>query len=1062
LQLIFLVEEKMYQKVESWVDLPQMDHKILTFWEKNNSFEKMRNLIKGKPPWSFLDGPITANNPMGVHHAWGRSLKDAFQRYWAMNRRDLRYQNGFDCQGLWVEVEVEKELGFKTKKDIEGYGIDKFVEQCKARVQKYSKIQTEQSIRLGYWMDWNNSYYTMSEENNYTIWTFLKKCHERGFIYKGKDVMPWCHRCGTGISQHEMHEGYREVIHDSVIVRFPIRGKRNEALLVWTTTPWTLTANVAAAVHPELDYVKAKQGEWIYYLAKTLAEDILTKKGPFEILDRLKGRDLLQWTYDGPFDELPVQQVNRLHHPVIPWNEVSGTEGTGIVHIAPGCGKEDFQLGLAFDLAVIAPIDEAGLFLEGCRPFTGKQASTVSGDIFTDLKTKGILYLVEPYTHTYPHCWRCKEPLLFRQVEEWFITTDEWRQDIMAKAKQARWIPPFGLDLELDWLTNMQDWMISKKRYWGLALPIWECEKCGGFQVIGSREELKDKAVSGWNTFEGHTPHRPWIDSVKVKCDRCGRTVSRIPDVGNPWLDAGIVTYSTLRYNTDRTYWEKWIPADLVLECFPGQFRNWFYSLLAMSTMMENISPFKTLVGHAAVNDEKGQEMHKSLGNAIPFEEAAETMGCDMMRWMFYRQDLSRNLNFGYTAAKEIRGKFFNTFWNTYGFFVNYARLALWIPPKEPTSVENRTDFDRWIFSHLHQLILRCRQAYEEFDLKHVVIAAEDFLEALSNGYVRYNRNRFWKINNEADWTAAFETLYECLLTFDRLLAPLIPFLTEEIYQNLVRSHDLTAPESVHHSEFPKVDPSLIDKRLQREMDAVLCIIGLGLSARERAKIRVRQPLSCLTVSVSNSEEKKAIERFTETLKEVLNVKDLFILDPGTPRPETPVTFRAKPLFKAIAKKTGGKTQSLKKYFRENPDELVQKVLDGEAFQITLEGKPIILHPEDFLLEEQPADFPAFAEQKGSWVSYNTAIDEDLRKEGVMRDLLRHLQLLRKQQGLEIEDRIRLTWQSEEAVIRDIFNRWKDFLKEELLCVELKEGEKDIGKEIFLGDVQLRVTLTKA
>ena len=726
-------------------------------------------------------------------------------------------------------------------------------------------------------------------------------------------------------------------------------------------------------------------------------------------------------TYDGPFDELPIQQNTRLHHPVILWNEVSGAEGTGIVHIAPGCGKEDFQLGLEFNLDIIAPIDEEGLFLEGCHDFTRKQASNNSKDIFTDLETKEILFQVEPYSHTYPHCWRCKEPLLFRQVEEWFIATDEWRQDIVANARQAQWIPPFGLDLELDWLNNMQDWMISKKRYWGLALPIWECEDCSSFQVIGSRDELRAKAVSGWDTFKGHTPHRPWIDAVKISCDRCGHTASRIPDVGNPWLDAGIVTYSTVRYNTDRIYWEKWIPADLVLECFPGQFRNWFYSLLAMSTIMENVPPFKTLVGHAPVNDEKGEEMHKSLGNAILFEEAADHMGCDVMRWLFYRQELSRNLNFGYTASTEIRGKFFNTLWNTYGFFVNYARLALWTPPKEATPIEYRTDFDRWILSDLHQLILRCHQAYEEFDLKHVVIAAESFLEALSNGYVRYNRNRFWKAGNEVDSAMAFETLYECLLTFDRILAPLIPFITEEIYQNLVRSHDLTAPESVHHTEFPKADTTLIDKGLSGEMDVVMRIIGLGLSARERARIRVRQPLSYFSVLVNNSADQKAVERFNETLKEILNVKNIVILESGTPKPETPETYRVKPLFKAIAKKLGGKTEALKTYIGEYPDEFVRQVLTGEAFQVTLKGEPTVLNPGDFLLEEQPAKDLAFAEEKGSWVSFNTTINDDLKKEGLMRDLLRHLQVLRKQKGLEIEDRIRLVWQSEESIIRANF-----------------------------------------
>jgi len=1052
----------MYEKVDSWVDMAELDHKILAFWKENNSFEKLRNIIKGKPPWSFLDGPITANNPMAVHHAWGRSLKDAFQRYWAMNRRDLRYQNGFDCQGLWVEVEVEKELGFKTKKDIEAYGIDTFVDQCKARVRKYSNIITEQSIRLGYWMDWDNSYFTMSEENNYTIWTFLKKCSDRGLIYKGHDVMPWCYRCGTGISQHEMHEGYKEILHESVMVRFPIRNRHKEAFLVWTTTPWTLTANVAVAVHPDLDYVKVQQGQWTYYLAKSPANDILEKQGPYRIVDQVKGRNLLHLTYDGPFDELPVQQSGRLAHPVILWDAVSDSEGTGIVHIAPGCGKEDYQLGLEHDLEIIAPIDEEGHFLRGYNEFSGKHAAGVPKDIFANLKTKGILYRVEPYIHTYPHCWRCNEPLLFRLVEEWFIATDKWRQDIMDIARKAKWIPAFGLDLELDWLKNMQDWMISKKRYWGLALPIWECDTCKKFQVIGSYDELKAKTISGWDMFEGHTPHRPWIDAVKIRCNQCGHDAFRIPDVGNPWLDAGIVAYSTTGYNTDRAYWNKWIPADLVLECFPGQFRNWFYSLLAMSTIMENIPPFKTLIGHALVNDEKGEEMHKSRGNAIPFEEAADRMGCDVMRWMFYRQELSRNLNFGYTASKEIRGKFFNTLWNTYGFFVNYARLALWTPPNASTPVADRGDFDRWILSELQKLVLFSHQDYKKWDLKHLVISAEDFLEALSNGFVRHNRNRFWKVGNEKDSAIAFETLYECLFTFIQLLAPLIPFVTEEIYQNLVRSHNLTAPESIHHTEFPKVNTSIIDKALSNEMNTVMEVIGLGYSARERARIKVRQPLSRLDVSLRTREENQAAKRFTNILQEFLNVKRIEILEPGALKPETPLTYVLKPRSKIIAKKIGKKTQALKEYVNEYGNELVQQILTGHPFQITLEKEVVILDPEDFLLEERPVKNLAFAEEKGAWVSFDMTIDADLRQEGLMRDLLRHLQVLRKQIGLEIEDRISLIWKSDESIIKDIFGKWEDFLKAELLCMELKEGTiSDKGHTITFDKAKVKVEIIK-
>lgn len=1053
----------MYKKVEPWVDMAELDHKILAFWKRNRSFERLREIIKGKEPWSFLDGPITANNPMGVHHAWGRSLKDAFQRYWAMNRRDLRYQNGFDCQGLWVEVEVEKELGFKSKRDIEAYGIDRFVEKCKERVQKYSKIQTEQSIRLGYWMDWDNSYYTMSDENNYMIWRFLKKCHEREFIYKGHDVMPWCPRCGTGISQHEMHEGYKEVEHDSVFLRFPVRERDKEALLVWTTTPWTLPANVAAAVHPDLDYLKVKQGEWVYYLAAALARDVLEKQGPFDVLENLKGKELIYATYEGPFDELPIQEKIGSGHPVIPWNDVSDTEGTGIVHIAPGCGKEDFQLGKEFDLDAISPIDETGIFVQGFQEMTGKHAADIASIIFSSLDKKGLLYRVTPYTHAYPHCWRCKEPLLFRQVEEWFIAMDEWRKDIISIVGQTEWIPSFGYDLEMDWLKNMQDWMISKKRYWGLALPIWECRACGHFQVIGSKEELREKAVAGWDKFKAHSPHRPWIDDIHISCDKCGSTARRVPDVGNPWLDAGIVAYSTLNYNKNRDYWKKWIPADLVLECFPGQFRNWFYSLLTMSTMMENTPPFKTLVGHALVNDEQGEEMHKSRGNAIPFDDAADKMGCDVMRWIFFRQDLNRHLNFGYSVAKEIRGKFFNTLWNTYGFFVNYARLAQWTPSDMPTPVNKRPDFDRWILSELQLLIDRGHRAYKKYDLKWLTAAAEDFLEALSNGYIRHNRNRFWKVGNEKDSEMAFETLYDCLFAFIRVIAPMTPFVSEEIYQNLVRSHDHQAPESVHHTEFPKPDTDAIDKGLGDDIVAVMRIIGLGHSARECAGIKIRQPLSRITVSCSTQKEKQSIERFTDTMMQFLNVKSVEVLEPGTSKPTILLVHSAKPNIKVIARKIGKKTQALKIYSSEHRDELTEYVLTGRPFQLVLDGDAVTLDPGDFTLEKRQAEKAAVAEEKGAWVSFDTDMNEDLKLEGLMRDLLRHLQVLRKQTGLEIEDSITLTWKSEESLIREVFERWGDFLKAELLCSRMKQEDVcENGTDIKLGDISVTVVIEKA
>ena len=797
----------MYTKVEAWFDIVALEKDILRFWENNDIFYKVVKKNENGKPWSFLDGPITANNPMGVHHAWGRTLKDVYQRYWAMNGRKLRYQNGFDCQGLWVEVEVEKELGFRSKRDIENYGIDTFVQKCKERVEKYSQIMTQQSKRMGYWMDWDNSYYTMSDENNYTIWTFLKKCHEKRLIYRGHDVMPWCPRCGTGISQHEMQEGYEETSHLSVIVRFPLLNQDKEALLVWTTTPWTLSSNVAVAVHPDFVYVKVKQGDWYYYVLKSRAEVVLNGQGTWEVVEELKGSDLIarDFSYAGPFDELPAQQGVQFHHKVIPWKDVTEEEGTGIVHIAPGCGAEDFMLGKEFGLPAIAPIDENGLFVEGFDWLEGKHASEVAEAVEQNLKAKHLLYSSENYVHSYAHCWRCGKELLFRLVDEWFIRMDPWREQIKNVARKIEWIPSFGLALELDWLTNMRDWMISKKRYWGLALPVWECPDCQDFTVIGSYDELKEKAVVGWEQFAGHSPHRPWIDRVKIACPTCGKPISRIPDVGNPWLDAGIIAYSTVQYNTNRDYWKTWVPADLILECFPGQYRHWFYSLIAMSTMMENIPPCKTVLGHAPVHDEDGEEMHKSKGNAIWFDDAVETMGADVMRWIYCTQELSSTLNFGYKKAKFVRGRFFNTLWNCYAFFVNYARLIGFTPSKVSSDVADRPDFDRWILAKFQLLIRKCRVGFEAYDVRSACRGIEEFLEFLSNWYIRNNRRRYWHSQLNGDSRYAYETLFECLSTVLRLLAPVLPMITEACYQNMIRVIDPDSPESLKQAEYYKI-----------------------------------------------------------------------------------------------------------------------------------------------------------------------------------------------------------------------------------------------------------------
>jgi isoleucyl-tRNA synthetase len=1115
-----------FEKVETQVDFPAQERAVLEFWQRAGIFEKLREKNRGKTKWSFLDGPITANNPMGVHHAWGRTYKDAYQRYFAMTGHELRYQNGFDCQGLWVEVEVEKELGLKSKRDIENLipgdsfaSIDKFVRLCKERVDKFARVQTEQSIRLGYWMDWDRdedwrkppdqrrSYFTMSAENNYTIWSFLKKCHDRGLVYRGYDAMPWCPRCAVGLSQMEMHEGYQWVTHRAVFVRFPLRGRPGENLLIWTTTPWTLTSNVAAAVHPDLTYLKIKHKDQVFYVAKgaltfqRLEEDFKSKDWPrdvpklktleqvfkekagkdphpYEVLAEIKGADMLGWQYDGPFDELIAQQEPagyppciaevvrkqqwapersaRDLHRVIAWAAVGETEGTGIVHIAPGCGKEDFLLGKEEKLPPVAPLDEEGTFVPGFGPLEGKSAvDPATADwILNDLQQRGLLVAVEKYPHSYPHCWRCKTELLFRLVDEWFIDM-KWRDEIMRVVEDVTFLPKDinGKARELDWLKNMGDWMISKKRFWGLALPIWVDDKTGDFEVIGSREELRTRAVEGWDKFEGKSPHRPWIDLVKIRNPKTGNLMSRVSDVGNPWLDAGIVPYSTMGYNRDRAYWEKWFPADFITECFPGQFRNWFYAILAMSTMMEQRGPFKVLLGHGLVRDQWDRPMHKSAGNAIPFEGAADEgytltdpksvtsqyppMSADLIRWLFCRQNPSLNLDFGPGPAEDLRSKFTLKLWNTYGFFVNYARIA---PEKGGfdqsaplVPIRDRPDIDRWILSDLQLLIRKARQSFEDFNVMAFCQEAEDFVDSrLSNWYVRRNRRRFWKSEKGADKLAAYQTLHTVLVTLCKLFAPIVPFLTETMYRNLV-SDGSKETTSVHLCDYPEVDATLIDEELSHEMEALLRLKTLGAAARNTAAVKkVRQPMAEMKVLPGEDVERRSIERFADQLCEELNIKKVTLHDP---KQGPLLTFEVKLNPKSLGPRgLGPRIAEIQKVVAAaDAVALATKVQAGSSVELACPGGAVALQPTDFFVQPKAAEGWTGAVDRGTQVLLDTRVTPELAREGMAREVVRHVQNSRKEAGLEMEDRIELLLGTDDKELQEAIRVHRAYIAAETL-----------------------------
>ncbi len=1047
----------MFRPVTARPDFVAQEHALLREWAERRTFARLRAQNAGKARWSFLDGPITANNPMGVHHAWGRTYKDLYQRFHAMLGEDQRFQNGFDCQGLWVEVNVERDLGFTSKRDIEAFGIAEFVSLCKQRVLTFAARQTEQSQRLGYWMDWNEpsellrlrdllkedptqpvtidgpdgpvtdtvemvvgrlgmpdtggSYFTFSNENNDLIWGFLAECHRRGWVYRGHDTMPWCPRCGTGLSQMEMNEGYQDREDPGLVVRLPLLDRPGESLLVWTTTPWTLAANVAAAVGEDLRYVRVRQGVDEFWLGKGTLKQAL--QGPFEVVEERAGAELAGWRYTGPFDDLPAVAsafaAAGYEHRVVTWGEVGEEEGTGIVHIAPGCGAEDYQLGLAIGLPVIGPIDEGGRYYPGFGWLAGREAPAITEAIISDLEQRRFFYHLEPYSHRYPHCWRCGTPLLFRLVDEWYISMGEvydrpreqlareeidasLRYQIMEIVDRIRWIPGFGYERELDWLINMRDWMISKKRYYGLALPIYDCKACGHFDVVGGREELRSRAVAGWDAFEGHTPHRPFVDEVQIACSSCGEAVSRITDVGNPWLDAGIVPFSTLHFREDPEAWARWFPADFITESFPGQFRNWFYAMLAMSTVLRREEPFKTIFGYATLFGEDGRPMHKSWGNAIEFDEAAERMGVDVMRWMYASARPDDNILFGWHAADEARRGLL-VLWNVYAFFVTYARLAGWMPSAGSPPTDERPPLDRWILSRSAAVAAEVEAYLRDYDAEAATRVLSAHVDDLSTWYLRLSRRRMSR-STGADRESAFATLHQALVALSRTVAPFLPFLADAVYGNLVAGTDPQAPDSVHLTPWPADELApLRDENLEEAMAVARRAVDLSRTLRGQAGLKARQPLARLWLALPGREIAE-LDALLELVRAEANVKvveligdELELVDRGV-----------KVLLPRVGKRLGARIPDVMAAARSGRFEIHP---DGT---VTLAGET--LAADEVEIQATPRPGTAVAHDDGLVAVIDTVLTPDLRAEGDARELQRAVQDLRRAAELELDDRI--------------------------------------------------------
>jgi isoleucyl-tRNA synthetase len=1018
-----------FQPLPKVPDHPALEREILELWDRERTFEQLRERNRGGERWSFLDGPITANNPMGVHHAWGRTLKDVFQRYKAMRGFDQRYQNGFDCQGLWVEVEVEKALGLNSKRDIEAYGLAEFAERCRERVAKYSEVITEQSKRLGMWMDWDNDYHTFSDTNIEYNWRFLRAVHERGWLYRGHRSTPWCPRCGTSISQHELFAGeYKELDHPSLFVRFPLKEREGEALVVWTTTPWTLPANVAAAVKPDAEYGLTADGRW-------LMVELIGDGAPVRTV---RGKELVGLEYEGPFDDLPPQA--GVVHRVIPWDEVSLEEGTGIVHIAPGAGTEDFELSRIHDLPVLVAIDEAGRMTSEYGKFAGLTTEEVERPVIDALQERGLLVDVGRIVHRYPTCWRCGTPLLFRVVDDWFIACDEIRQPMLDANATVEWTPAFYSKRMDDWLRNMGDWNISRKRYYGLPLPFYPC-RCGHLNVIGSKAELEERATAGLEQLQ--ELHRPWIDEVPIRCESCGENVRRVTEVGDAWLDAGIVPFSTLGWQNpawidggyatgaaeglsgadlpDHSYWQQWFPADWVSE-MREQIRLWFYAISFMSVTFEGRSPYRSVLTYERLLDETGREMHRSWGNAIPVDEALDSMGADVMRWMYCEANPGQNIKFGYGPAGDVKRRVL-TLWNSVKFLVDYGNIEGFEPRYEDVdglSGDGRP-LDRWLFARTQQLIRETEEAYERFWTPAVVQAFERFVDELSNWYIRRSRRRFYSYDE-----AAFRTLWYALVQGLRAIAPVMPFLAERLWRDLVAGPCEDAPRSVFLAGWPEA--AAVDEQLLAEIAEVRQVVELGRQARGDAGLKLRQPLRRVYVRGARRAQAHADE-----IAEELRVKDVRF-------DEGPVaSARLLPNLPRLGPRLGPKVRQIREALERGDVE----ELGGGRLRVAGEE----LDPDDVIRGERvELEGWALAEDDGVSIALDTALDPELEVEGRVLDLIHRLNSMRKDAGLELTDRIVVTLPEDHADLLEHADR----IKQEVLAVEIRTdggaGEPQITK----------------
>jgi len=1031
----------MYKKVDSGKSFVSMEDDIRKLWDEKDIVGKNYKLNEEGESFTFYDGPPTANGKPHVGHVLTRVIKDLIPRYKVMKGYKVLRKAGWDTHGLPVELEIEKKLGMNGKQDIEEFGVENFIKECKESVFKYTSMWKEMSEKIGFWVDMEHPYITY--ENNYieSEWWALKTMWESGLLYKGFKVMPYCPRCGTALSSHEVAQGYKDVTDMTAIAKFKVRDKENTYILAWTTTPWTLPSNAALAVNKNFSYVEAQVGEETYILAEGLCEKLLKDKG-YEILRTFKGEELLGMDYE---QLMPFHTPEKRAFFVIHGDFVTLSDGTGIVHIAPAYGEDDYYVGMRNDLPFIHLVSEEGKFVDSVTPFAGMNVKKADKDILKWLIDENKLFSKEKFVHSYPHCWRCDTPLLYYPKDSWFVKMSSLREELLENSDSVNWYPDNIRTGRMGkFLENVIDWGISRDRYWGTPLPIWECA-CGHRECIGSIEELKEKGIDVPEKIE---LHKPYIDGVHLKCPKCGGTMDRTHEVIDAWFDSGSMPFAQWHYpfeNKDK--FDENFPAQFISEAV-DQTRGWFYTLLAISTALFKKSPFENVIVMGHVLDKKGIKMSKHTGNVVEPMKVINEQGADATRWHFYTASMPwLPSRFSEEDVAESQRKFLLTLYNVYSFYVLYAELDNF-NPLDYKDFKSDNIMDKWVISKLNSLVKRVTEDLDGYRITQAALAIEEFTDTLSNWYVRRNRSRFWSSELTEDKIGAYTTLYHVLVTLTKTAAPFVPYITETIYQNLVFGLDKDASESIHFTKFPEYDQDLINENLEKEMGLALSLVTLGRSARNNSNMKNRQPLSEILIS-----EKELPAYYGDIIKDELNIKEVVL---GADLSQF-VSFEIKPNLPVLGKNYGKLIPKIKQVLGSmNQMGLAQKIMRGEDVVITLEDQEILLNQDSLLVTMKGLEGYAFAGEGELGVVLDTNITPLLKEEGDERELISKIQNLRKESNFEVADKIELYVSDNERLL-DIIRKYEDHLMKETLTVEIHYDEPFDTEEFIINGESIQM-----